>query len=602
LWGADARASLIVPLVVRWAPLGQALAVALIDVSVEVETDWAWLLSALAFTVRGVEELTAWASIVVEVTDLAVLVVEVLVVIKSNVRGSADAFVSLSIVVGRERVTISVCDSRGRAVKWLWEARAGTLIPVSSINVASLWGALAHAVGSIPLESIGASLWEADALGAVWVEVVSILAHLGEWEASAVGQVPSLVRSARLSNALAVARVLVPEASLITGWSAVGFRAVLVFASASASVLIPLFAFSTWVNSWFNALAGTVVLRPVFVGCAVNWRADASAVSLRPMGGGSAHDWAADTSVNVVRPDLHVVASFWNHEALAAGTIPVLAGCALFWLADASAIISGEDEAVTACSTLDALASASLGVEVFAAYTILRRALAFTVHLIPVVSIGAGVVLLSELALARGEVPDESWLASGWSAFAFAIFNVEVLGLVVDIRAVQWEALASALVLVPLTVETVWLCCFRNKAAIWLSLALALAGLSVPNEIGDGWVVDGICVGRAVFGWDANASALVVVPDKVSAAGVSSSWGKADTSLLLWSPCVTIEAVLWFQLAMASVDVKVVAVVASWSVDAVRCEFKRGGRTWLDIRSLSLSLSEIRSCIYFLKL
>jgi len=112
LWGANARASLIIPLVgVGWAPLGQALAVADISVSVEVETDWAWSLSASALTSLGVEELSAWAAIIVEVTDFAVLVVEVLVGIEGDSRGSADALVSLSIVVGAVSFAKGVSDS-----------------------------------------------------------------------------------------------------------------------------------------------------------------------------------------------------------------------------------------------------------------------------------------------------------------------------------------------------------------------------------------------------------------------------------------------------------------------------------------------------------
>lgn len=237
LLGADARASLIIPLVVGWAPLGKALAVADSSGSVEVETDWAWSLSASALTSLGVEELSAVASLfVIEVTDLAVLVIEVLVVVESSCWGSADALVSLSIVVRSELSAGVVCHDHTRAVKRLWEAFASTLIPVGSVNSALFWDALAHAVVSIPLESVSASLWEADAFVADWVEVVSVLAILVEWEASTVGQVPSLVGSASLSDALAVARIFVPEASLITVWSAGGATAVNISASASTSV------------------------------------------------------------------------------------------------------------------------------------------------------------------------------------------------------------------------------------------------------------------------------------------------------------------------------------------------------------------------------
>lgn len=163
LLGADARARFIIPFVVGWAPLGKALAFALSNVSVEVESDWAWLLSASALTSLGVVELSARARIVIEVTDLAVLVVEVLVGVERNSCGRADALVSLSIVVSCERNTVVVGDGLTRAVKGLIEALAGSLIPVSSCSRASLWHALAHAVGTVPLESISASLWEADA-------------------------------------------------------------------------------------------------------------------------------------------------------------------------------------------------------------------------------------------------------------------------------------------------------------------------------------------------------------------------------------------------------------------------------------------------------
>jgi len=147
------------------------------------------------------------------------------------------------------------------------------------------------------------------------------------------------------------------------------------------------------------------------------------------MGSVSAHDWAADASVHVVGPDLHVVALLWDLEAFAARSIPVLANSALFWFANAITSISGPDFSFIDAVLLSAFAIASLGVEVIGGIsTDSWGALAFTVHLIPVVTIGTGVVLLSELALASGEVPDESWLAPGWSAFAFAVFEVKVLG------------------------------------------------------------------------------------------------------------------------------------------------------------------------------
>ena len=331
----------------------------------------------------------------------------------------------------------------------------------------------------------------------MWVEVVSLLAGLGEWEAFAVGQVPSLISSASFGNALAVARVLVPEARS-SFWSTISFRAILESASARAGVLVPVLISGAWVNSWLDADARAVLLRPEFVFCAVLWSADASTVGLRPMGGGSAHEWAADASIHVVGPDLHVVAVSWNSEALAARAVPVVTGSALLWSADASAFFSAEDLLANNAGTIvkDAFASTSLGVEELATRNaILWRALALSVHLIPVVSVGTGVVLLSELALARREVPDETWLALGWSAFALAVVNVEVMWPAVSIMlAIQWRALARARILVPDSVNAVGLNSVFNKTGLWLWLALARAGFLIPNEICDTWEVNIICI------------------------------------------------------------------------------------------------------------
>lgn len=103
--------------------------------------------------------------------------------------------------------------------------------------------------------------------------------------------------------------------------------------------------------------------------------------------------------------------------------------------------------------------------------------------------------MLSELALARREVPDETWLALGRSAFALAVVNVEVIWLAISIiRALQWLALARARILVPDSVNAVGLRCVCNKTGLWLWLALARAGFLIPNEICDTWEVIIICI------------------------------------------------------------------------------------------------------------
>ena len=222
LYRALASAVLIVPFVTRWAPLSQAFAIADVSVSVEVESNWAWFFGASALVGLRVEELTAWAlvlSITVRVeTVFAVLIVEVLVWIGDRSVVSANTLVSLGIVVSWE----AVFASDFVAFKWDWNASASIFAPVGCYISAFLWSALAHAVVAIPFEASGASLGEADALVSVWVEVVSFLATLAEWKARARCQIPSFVSSAILSDTLAIARVLVPEAigTSLAVWSA----------------------------------------------------------------------------------------------------------------------------------------------------------------------------------------------------------------------------------------------------------------------------------------------------------------------------------------------------------------------------------------------
>jgi len=271
-----------------------------------------------------------------------------------------------------------------------------------------------------------------------------------------------------------------------------------------------------WVSSWLDANASSVLIRPDKVLFALFWGADASTVILRPMGSGSAHEWAADARVRFVGPDFHVFALSWNHEAIATRLIPVLANRALSWSANAITSISGPDFSDIGADLLSTFASTSLGVEVVVAISaIFWGTLAFTVHLIPVVSFGTCVVLLGELALASGEVPDESWLAPGWSALALAVLEVEVGWFVADRSALLGNALTLALVLVPLSVFVIWLSSVCEKARIWLGQALALTGLSVPNEIGHTWEISYISKKSAVSGWNANTSALIVIPDSV---------------------------------------------------------------------------------------
>lgn len=148
----------------------------------------------------------------------------------------ADALVSLGIVVCVEHNAV---DSDSGAFERLWQASASIFVPVFSCLSAVFWLALAHAVVTVPGETSGALLGEADAIVEDWVEVVAGLAWSRERKALASGQVPSFVRCTGFSNALATARVLVEDTSLRSSWSAYCCRAVLVIASAAAEILIP---------------------------------------------------------------------------------------------------------------------------------------------------------------------------------------------------------------------------------------------------------------------------------------------------------------------------------------------------------------------------
>ena len=108
---------------------------------------------------------------------------------------------------------------------------------------------------------------------------------MGNWEACAGGQVPSLVSWAILWEALASASIFVEPAWKISVWAAI-VSAFQNLASASAKISIPsLSGVIAWSSDWLNALAAAGLRVPEVVWVANLSSANASAIFLRPMGG-----------------------------------------------------------------------------------------------------------------------------------------------------------------------------------------------------------------------------------------------------------------------------------------------------------------------------